>query len=164
MNSYSEPPIISAGPTSRGPVERVTFAEVAMRLVTDGPIYAIIVLVGAMAVGGHATASEAVITGLAGLLARSWPRAVQVAGKVGVVVLASSLAFGATYACEPARPVAYGAELALCTAAADARLDAGGITKREACDDSIRCENEVRARYPKNGGPRPLRDIDAGCN
>jgi hypothetical protein len=88
MNSVSEPPLNSVQPS-----KPVTFADVAMRLVQDGPIYAIIGLVGAMAVGGHATASEAVITGLAGLLARSWPRAVQVAGKAGVVLIAAASAF-----------------------------------------------------------------------
>ena len=76
MNSVSEPPL-----TSTRPEKPVTFADVAMRVAQDGPVYAVIGLVGAMAIGGHATASEAVITGHAGLLARSWPRAVQVAGR-----------------------------------------------------------------------------------
>jgi hypothetical protein len=100
VNTYSESPIGAEKAKDRP----ITFADVAMRVAHDGPIYAIIGLVGAMALGGHATANEAVITGLAGLLARSWPRAVQVAGKVGaqlLIVLAAGAAFGAMHACAP---------------------------------------------------------------
>lgn len=102
MNSVSTPPLDSVKPQ-----KAVTFADVAMKLAQDGPIYAVIGLVGAMAATGHATASEATITGLAGLLARMWPQAVQVAGKVGahvVIFLAAGLAFAAVHACTPAVP------------------------------------------------------------
>jgi hypothetical protein len=73
MNSVSEPPIITTKP-DRAP----TFADVAMRLANDGPMYAAIALVGVLSIQGKASASEMVITALASLLARSWPRAVQV--------------------------------------------------------------------------------------
>jgi hypothetical protein len=143
VNAVSEPPL-----TSTKPEKPVTFPDVAMRVAQDGPIYAVIGLVGAMALGGHATASEAVITGLAGLLARSWPRAVQVAGKASVTIVAAAVAFGAAHACVPvARPTAYGADLAACTASSSS------------CDQSIRCENTVRERYG-----RPSRSLDAGCD
>jgi len=74
MNSVSEPPIINTKP-DRAP----TFADVAMRLANDGPMYAAIALVGVLSLQGKATASEMVITALASLLARSWPRAVTTA-------------------------------------------------------------------------------------
>lgn len=100
MQSFSEPPInMTTKPDS---VRPVTFADVAMRMANDGPIYAIIGLVGAMAIAGKATATETLITGLAGLLARSWPRAVQVAGKAGAMLLvvgAAGAAFASVHAC-----------------------------------------------------------------
>lgn len=59
------------------------------------------------------------------------------------------------------RAAEYGAELQLCSARA-ATLDA---SRSEQCQESIRCENEVRRRYPlKDGGARDLRDPEAGCN
>jgi hypothetical protein len=57
-----------------------TFADVAMKLVQDGPMYGLIGLVGVLAIKGQATATELVITGLASLLSKSWPRAVQLTG------------------------------------------------------------------------------------
>lgn len=88
---------------------KVTFADVAMKLVQDGPVYAVIIVVGILAVRGTATASEAVITGLAGLLARMWPQAVQVAGRVGsqlLILVVAGVVFTSVHACAP--PVASG--------------------------------------------------------
>jgi len=159
MNSVSTPPLDSVKPP-----KAVTFADVAMKLAQDGPIYAIIGLVGAMALGGHATASEAVITGLAGLLARMWPQAVQVAGKVGaqlIIILAAGTAFSAVHiACSPPEHITYGGELAACTAAAKARQTKGVITRDEACQESIQCENAVRSRQ---NPPRPPRTTSLDC-
>lgn len=96
MNSVSTPPL-----TATQPPKPVTMADVAMKLVQDGPVYAVIIVVGILAMRGTATASEAVITGLAGLLARMWPQAVQVAGKVGaqlVILLVAGTAFAAAHA------------------------------------------------------------------
>lgn len=101
MNSVSEPPL-----TVRHPEKPVTFADVAMRIAHDGPMYAAIGLVGILAIKGQASASEMVITALASLLARSWPRAVQVAGKAGLGMVLPLFIGGAiaakTLACSPA--------------------------------------------------------------
>lgn len=79
--SVSEPPINSPIMTRKAPP---AWSEVAMRIVQDGPMYAIIALVGVLAIKGQANAQEFVITGLGALLARSWPKAVQVGG-AGIV-------------------------------------------------------------------------------
>jgi hypothetical protein len=141
MNSVSEPPLIS-----HKPEKPVTFADVAMRIANDGPMYATIALVGILAVNGKATASETVIASLGALLARSWPRAVQVMGKAGahmLIVGAAVTGFAVVHACTPATvtPAAYGAELAACT------------NVSQTLHESIECENKVRNRYG-----RPLRD------
>lgn len=151
----------------------VTFADVAMRVAHDGPMYAVIVVVGVMAFKGHASAGESIIAGLGALLARSWPRAIQVgggasailfmlgklSGVLGLVLLVSSCSGKPTTG--QVRAAEYGAELQLCSARA-ATLDA---SREDQCQESIRCENEVRARYPlKDGGARELRNPDAGCN
>lgn len=67
------------GKPASSPPRATTIADVLMRLVNDGPIYAAVFLVGVLSLKGQASASEMVITSLAALLARSWPRAVQVA-------------------------------------------------------------------------------------
>ena len=85
--SFSEPPI---GKPGRAP----TIADVLMRLVHDGPMYAVIVLVGIMAIKGTADARDFVITGLGSLLARSFPRAVQVPAGAIVVLFFVTRAFG----------------------------------------------------------------------
>lgn len=105
MNSVSEPPIVSVKPErERAP----TFADVAMRVANDGPMYAAIALVGMLSLQGKATASEMVITALASLLARSWPRAVQTtpghSSRLGLGVLpllVSGTIFAKTLACAP---------------------------------------------------------------
>lgn len=158
MNSVSTPPL-----NSEKPPKAVTFADVAMKLVQDGPVYAVMAVVLVLALRGTATASEAVITGLAGLLARMWPQAIQVAGKVGahiIVVLAAGVAFTAVHACTPPPHVTYGGELAACTAAAKARQAQGVTTRDEACQESIACENAVRARQ---NPPRPPRTEALDC-
>jgi hypothetical protein len=80
------------------PPRPATFADVAMRLVNDGPIYAAVFLVGVLSLKGQASASEMVITSLAALLARSWPRAVQVASSAGVIVFFGARAALSLYA------------------------------------------------------------------
>lgn len=82
-SSFSEAPIA----ISTKPSRPASFADVAMRVAYDGPMYATIALVGVLALKGQASASEMVITALGALLARSWPRAVQVTGG-GAVALA----------------------------------------------------------------------------
>lgn len=137
----------------------VTLADVAMRVAHDGPMYAIIVVVGVMAFKGHASASESIIAGLGALLARSWPRAIQVGGAGAAILLFLSSCAGNPTPGQ-VRAGEYGAELQLCSARA-ALLDA---SREEQCQESIRCENEVRLRYPlKDGGLRDLRNPDAGC-
>lgn len=108
MNSMSEPPLISTKPDrDRAP----TFADVAMRVANDGPMYAAIALVGVLSLQGKASASEMVITALASLLARSWPRAVQVApggpSRLGLGILpliVGGAIAGKTLACSASSP------------------------------------------------------------
>ena len=63
-----------------------------------------------------------------------------------IVFALLSLMTMANVACWTSRPASYSAQLADCTA------------KSSTCEESIACENEVRAKYN-----RPLRDADAGC-
>ncbi len=60
-------------------------------------------------------------------------------------------------ACIPntARAMTYGAELQTCTASAREKYPNDNAL---ACESSIACENDVRARYG-----RPLRDASKGC-
>jgi hypothetical protein len=51
--------------------------------------------------------------------------------------------------CEAPKSATYGGELAACTASAKARLEQGAVSQAEACQESIRCENAVRARYDR---------------
>ncbi|MDB4884464.1 MAG: hypothetical protein JWL95_3230 [Gemmatimonadetes bacterium] len=95
-NSFSEPPLAAAtgyapplvGEKGRRASPSSTWPDVAMRLVNDGPIYGILILVCVLAMSGHASASESLIAALGTLLARSWPRAVQVAAGAAVVAFA----------------------------------------------------------------------------
>lgn len=131
--SLSEPPI-NAMPNDNRPA---TIADVLMRVAHDGPMYAVVVVVAVLAIQGKASSNEMVITSLAAMLARSWPRAVQVAGKVGLAFLVFG-GFVAMHACVPhqaARPAAYSVELEECN------------RKAKTCAESIACENNVRARY-----------------
>jgi hypothetical protein len=61
-------------------------------------------------------------------------------------------------ACTPPKAATYGAELAACTASAKARQTQGATTDAEACQESIACENAVRARYD-----RPARRFALDC-
>lgn len=141
--SFSEPPINAK---SHKGERAANFADVAMRLVHDGPMYAVITLVGILAFKGHATSTELMITSLGALLARSWPRAVQIGGG-GAVAL---LLFISSCSGVQTRQASYGAELAVCNAEAST------------CQESIDCENQVRMRYPlPDGRPRELRE--GGC-
>lgn len=142
--SFSEPPI---NVKSHKGERSANFADVAMRLVHDGPMYAIIALVGILAFKGHATSTELMITSLGALLARSWPRAVQIGGGGAVaLVLFLSSCSGVS-----PRPASYGAELTRCNVEA------------KTCQESIDCENQVRLKYPlADGGPRALRE--GGCD
>lgn len=78
--TFSEPPI-NPSPKERLSISAskpATMADVAMKIAHDGPMYAVIGLVGALAIKGTATGQELVITSLGALLARSWPRPVQI--------------------------------------------------------------------------------------
>lgn len=73
-----------------------TFADVGMRLVADGPVYAIIIVAGILAMRGTASTLEAVVAALAALLSKSWPRPVQVGAHVFMFLLIGArLAWGA---------------------------------------------------------------------
>ncbi len=72
-----------------------TFADVGMRLVADGPVYAIIIVAGILAMRGTASTLEAVVAALAALLSKSWPRPVQVGAHVlFFVLIGARLAWG----------------------------------------------------------------------
>jgi hypothetical protein len=74
MNSVSERPInIQQKPDG----DRITFADVAMRIARDGPMYGVILLVGFLAASKQATANESILGAALALLARSWPNAIQ---------------------------------------------------------------------------------------
>jgi len=158
MNSVSEPPI---NISYKG--EKVSFADVAMRVARDGPMYAVIIVVGVMAMKGAATASETIIAAAVSLLARSFPGMVQAdkkaAGGIGLTAMAFTVAAYMTASCAPPVSAEYGAGLVACNGLAKLRLDGGIVTKKEACTESILCENDIRKE-----AKRPLRDVDAGCN
>lgn len=68
MNLPSLPPA-----DLKDPRIRVTFADVAMRIARDGPMYGVIVLVGVLALKGTTTAAESITGAALALLARSHP-------------------------------------------------------------------------------------------
>lgn len=98
MNSVSEPPINISEKEEAG---KVTFADVAMRVARDGPMYAIIIMIGALALKGSATAMETMMTSAIALLARSWPGAIQMGkgmmGKNAGLLLVLGGALGAAH-------------------------------------------------------------------
>ena len=140
LTTFSDPPLVAKKE------KNVTFADVAMRFVQDLPIFVVLLIIGAMAIKGQADARDFVITGLGTLLARSWPKAVQIAGNAGIALfIGGALAIKLT-ACAPspsAKPAEYGAELAACNLTA------------KTCKESVDCENRVRVKYS-----RPLRVIN----
>ncbi len=78
---------IGPGRTGTDPSDRSpTFADVAMRLVVDGPVYSIILVVGVLAYRGTASTAEAVIAALAALLSKSWPRPVQMGTHTAIIL------------------------------------------------------------------------------
>ena len=84
-SGMSEPPIRARPDAhlSRPP----TFADVAMKLVNDGPAYALMGLAGTLALTHQATALEAITGCMAALLSKAWPRPVQYMGLGGVLIL-----------------------------------------------------------------------------
>ena len=91
--NFSDPPVnptVAAG--------RPTFADVAMRLVSDGPVYAIILIAGVLAMRGTATTLEALVGVMGALLSKSWPRPVQIGTHVLIfVLLGARLAFASPW-------------------------------------------------------------------
>lgn len=67
-NMTSMPPV-----DIKDPRIRVTFADVAMRVANDGPMYGVIILVGVLALRGTTTALESIIGAAFALQARSRP-------------------------------------------------------------------------------------------
>src|SRR5882762_8994691 len=57
----------------KDPRIRITFADVAMRIARDGPMYGVIILVGVLAMRGTTTAMESIVGAAFALLARSHP-------------------------------------------------------------------------------------------
>lgn len=144
-------PVFSERPMNPGPNDppqrAVTFPDVAMRIAHDGPMYAVIIVAAIMAAKGSATASESFMAAMGALLARSFPRAVQVGGSAVALALLLS-------GCISTRPAAYGAELQECTRAAST------LTASLDCEDNVRArygrplltEGERAERQPRDGG------------
>lgn len=82
MNSMNAPSPPSAPVDIKDPRIRITFADVAMRIARDGPMYGVILLVGVLAIRGTTTAMESVVGAAIALLARSHPPP-EYSGKVG---------------------------------------------------------------------------------
>lgn len=87
MNTTSIQPI-----DPKDPRFRVTFADVAMRIARDGPMYGVILLVGVLALKGTTTASESIIGAAVALLARSHPPAEPDKKSAGLTVLGAGVA------------------------------------------------------------------------
>ncbi len=106
MNSVSEPPI---NVTEKGGPSRVTFADVAMKIARDGPMYAVVMLAGILAIKGIATAAESMMGMAMAMLSRSYPSPIQISSEnritrhIGMPILALTAA-GAVHflsACTP---------------------------------------------------------------
>lgn len=68
---------------------RVTFADVAMRIARDGPMYGVIILVGVLALKGTTSALESILGAAFALQARSRPPAeIEKGGKSLLTILA----------------------------------------------------------------------------
>jgi hypothetical protein len=80
-------PAISERPENLLDRRRTSFADVFMLLAKDGPVYAIIVVVGILAMRGTASTAEAVIAALAALLSKSWPRPIQMGTGAAIALL-----------------------------------------------------------------------------
>ncbi len=72
MNMMSQPPGGQAVDI-RDPRIRVTFADVAMRIAHDGPMYGVILLVGVLAMRNNIDSIHAIIGAAFALQARSRP-------------------------------------------------------------------------------------------
>lgn len=66
----------------KDPRIRVTFADVAMRVARDGPMYGVIILVGVLALRGTTSALESILGAAFALQARSHPPP-EFSGKMG---------------------------------------------------------------------------------
>lgn len=100
MPSNNPGPVIDI----KDPRIRITFADVAMRVAHDGPMYGVILLVGILAMRGNVDSLHAIIGAAFALLARSRPpesdkldRLVRgAAGAGAVLVIGFSLLSGCT--------------------------------------------------------------------
>lgn len=151
MPSNSPGPVIDI----KDPRIRITFADVAMRVAHDGPMYGVILLVGILAMRGNVDSLHAIIGAAFALLARSRPpesdkldRLIRgAAGAGAALVIGSSLLFG----CTPARAPAYcydeallKARYATCVAHATTRAES------DACADAV----DVTCGWPASRGER----------
>lgn len=93
---YSEAPI---NISPKAVQSRITFAEVAMRFIQDIPLYILLSFVGIMAIRGTADARDFIITGLGSLLAKSWPKAIDIGNTRVNGVLPIAVAFGGLAKC-----------------------------------------------------------------
>ena len=82
MNANPPPHADSEYPLSLGgrapPSPKWT--DVAMKVAADGPVYALVGLVGVLAIKGHASTSEMIITGALAFVSRSWPKPITLGG------------------------------------------------------------------------------------
>jgi len=74
MNEGRNVSLVSTPPLDmKDPRIRITFADVAMRVARDGPMYGVILLVGVLALKGTTTALESILGAAFALQARSHP-------------------------------------------------------------------------------------------
>lgn len=105
MPSNSPGPVIDI----KDPRIRVTFADVAMRVAHDGPMYGVILLVGILAMRGNVDSIHAIIGAAFALQARSRPpetdkldRLIRGAAGAGAVLLLAAGGLSACMGCAPA--------------------------------------------------------------
>jgi hypothetical protein len=111
------------------PPRPTSVADVLMRVAHDGPLYAVIGLVFALAWKGGASATEVIITSLGGLLARSVPPSAftSMMRNVGMPALALVLLARLSVACVPVQKTDAGTIQTVVTIADDVCKVAGDI-------------------------------------
>jgi hypothetical protein len=104
-----EGPIISVPPSSTPTTTRerpYSFADVAMKVVQDGPAYMLILVACALALKGIATGTEVLMSAAMAFLSRSHPPHIRIPVVSGVMAALVIVAMsGLTAGCSAVRPV-----------------------------------------------------------
>jgi len=147
-------PALSDRPENLIERRRTSFADVFMLVAKDGPIYAIIIVVGVLAMKGTASTSEMVMTGALSLLARSWPRPIQMGA---ATLVAMGVVARLIVACAPAAPAALSVRDAADVAAYGSELDSCLLDGKDAGSLAVyeRCAEGVDRKYGRKDGGAP---------